>query len=117
MGMLSQLVGSLFSDPLATSSSSTSLTRLQASSAGGFGSVFGSLNGGYGYNQYDSCLSIDICPDLLLGAIAAAAAGMFYLLYINITKASTGRKKKRSDNVNVIKDLIAIGNLDMSRQA
>lgn len=44
----------------------------------------------------DNCdgFDIDICPDLLLAGIAAAAAGAFVFLYTAITMA--GRRKKRS---------------------
>ena len=44
----------------------------------------------------DNCmgLDLDICPDLLLAGIAAAAAGFFAALFTAITMA--GRKKKRS---------------------
>ncbi len=44
----------------------------------------------------DNCdgFDIDICPDLLLAAIGAAAAGAFAILFTAITMA--GRRKKRS---------------------
>lgn len=38
--------------------------------------------------------SVDICPDLILGALGAAAAAAFAVLFTQITNA--GRKKKRS---------------------
>ena len=40
-----------------------------------------------------NCALIDICPDFLIGAIFAAGAAAFALLYAAITKA--GRRKKR----------------------
>ena len=55
----------------------------------------GSYSGGYGK---DSCLTIDICPDLLFAALAAAAAGAFVFFYQAITMA--GRRKKRSPDFN-----------------
>ena len=53
----------------------------------------GSYSGGGGSS---SCFTIDICPDLLIAAIAAAAAGAFYLIYTGITKASAKRRKRSS---------------------
>ena len=63
------------------------MTRLQGAASGGHGSYSG--GGGSG-----SCFTIDICPDLLIAAIAAAAAGAFYLIYTGITKASAKRRKR-----------------------
>ena len=40
------------------------------------------------------CPEIDICPDLLLAAIAAFSAAAFFGLYMAITAA--GRRRKRS---------------------
>ena len=40
-----------------------------------------------------NCANIDICPDFLIGALFAAGAAAFYVLYAAITKA--GRRKKR----------------------
>ena len=42
-----------------------------------------------------NCATIDICPDILIGAIFAAAAVAFYLLYMAITKA--GRRKRQAE--------------------
>ena len=53
----------------------------------------GSFSGGGGTG---SCLSIDICPDLILAAIAVAAGGAVFLIYQAITVA--GRRKKRDDH-------------------
>ena len=44
-----------------------------------------------------SCFSLDLCPDLVLAVIAAAAAAGAYFLYITITQA--GRRKRRSPSV------------------
>ena len=41
-----------------------------------------------------NCATIDICPDILIAAIFAAAAAVFVLLYMAITKA--GRRRKRN---------------------
>ena len=40
-----------------------------------------------------NCATIDICPDLLIGALFAAGAVAFFFLYQAITKA--GERKKR----------------------
>ena len=53
----------------------------------------GSFSGGGGTG---SCLSIDICPDLILAAIAVAAGGAVFLIYQAITVA--GRRRKRDDH-------------------
>ena len=48
------------------------------------------------YGQGDvgtNCAQVDLCPDFLIGALFAAGAAAFYLLYAAITKA--GRRKKR----------------------
>ena len=51
---------------------------------------FGSLSlGGAG----SSCFSLNICPDLLLAAVAAGGAAAVYLLYTAIT-TKAGRKKR-----------------------
>jgi hypothetical protein len=55
-----------------------------------------SFSGGGGTG---SCLSIDICPDLILAAIAVAAGGAVFLIYQAITVA--GRRKKRDDHNKV----------------
>ena len=52
----------------------------------------GSYGGGGGFGS-SSCFTIDICPDLILAAIAAAGAAAAYLLYTAIT---AGRRRKRS---------------------
>ena len=40
-------------------------------------------------------LDLDICPDLLLAAIAAAGAAAFIALYVALTMQQFGRKKRR----------------------
>lgn len=45
----------------------------------------------------DMCFELEVCPDLLFGAIAAAASAAFYFIYTAITMA--GRKKKRSSGI------------------
>jgi len=42
---------------------------------------------------------LDICPDLILGALGAALAAGFAILFTQITMA--GRRKKRSNSQNV----------------
>ena len=64
-------------------------SQMLAAASGGHGSY----SGGGGSS---SCFTIDICPDLLIAAIAAAAAGAFYLIYTGITKASAKRRKRSS---------------------
>ena len=75
------------------------MTNAQTS---GHGSIDLGLGGSYssgGYGQ-DSCLTVDICPDLLFAAIAAAGAAGFAFFYMAITVA--GRKRKRSFPFNSI---------------
>ena len=55
----------------------------------------GSFSGG---GMASSCFSIDICPDLILAAIAVAAAGAAFIIYQAITVA--GRRKKRDDHTD-----------------
>ena len=64
----------------------------------GYGGVIdlglgGSYSGGYGK---DSCLTIDICPDLLFAGLAAAAAAGFAFFYMAITMEASKRRRKRS---------------------
>ena len=59
-------------------------------------------SGSHGYGDFSSfgsssCFSIDICPDLVLGAIAAASAAAGFLIYTAIINAAA-RRKKRDDN-------------------
>ena len=75
---------------------------------------YGSHSGdGYSDTPGGSCFSIDICPDLLLAALAAVAAAGFLAIYIAITMA--GKRKKRSDESEVtlfssISDILNLGN-------
>ena len=55
---------------------------------------------------------LDICPDLLIAGLAAAAAGAFFFLYQAITKAGKRRKRSNFYEVNdasMVFDLLAIG--------
>ena len=49
------------------------------------------------------CFTIDICPDLLLAGIAAAAAAAFVFLYQQITLK--GKRKKRALDSNAFECL------------
>ena len=57
----------------------------------------GSHSGGYGEDQGTPCAQVDICPDLLFGAIFAAGAAAFFLLYMEITKKGARKKRDTSD--------------------
>ena len=65
------------------------------------GGLLGSETKEYGGGG-TNCYSVDICPDLLLAAIAAAAALAFYLIYMAITMVPVGRKRRKRniDNEN-----------------
>ena len=54
----------------------------------------GSHSGGYGEDQGTPCAQVDICPDLLFGAIFAAGTAAFFLLYMEITKKGAKRRKR-----------------------
>ena len=72
--------------------------RVFLDSFGGGAGMYGSYSKGPVVKGIidDNCMGfdIDICPDLLLAGLAAAAAGFFGVLFTAITMA--GRKKKRS---------------------
>lgn len=70
-------------------------TGLSTAETHGYGTIDLGLGGSYS-NSYgsDSCLTIDICPDLLFAALAAAAAALFVFIYMQITLK--GRRRKRS---------------------
>ena len=76
---------------------------LKAGETTGYGGVIdiglgGSYSGGYGS---DSCLTIDLCPDLLFAGLAAAAAAGFAFFYMTITGApNVARKRRRSVTVD-----------------
>ena len=91
------------------------LMQQPQSKAGVFGDLLGagsgghgSYDGGHGGGPMGSCFSIDICPDLILAAIAAAAAVAAFLIYQAITVA--GRKKRsQSSWLPTITDLFYLG--------
>ena len=70
---------------------------ITAETYGGYGTIDLGLSGSYS-NSYGSgsCLTIDICPDLLFAALALAAAAAFVFTYMAITM--NGRRRKRSLN-------------------
>ena len=62
----------------------------------------------------EDCFELEICPDLILAAMAAAAAGAFTLLYTAITMAK--RRKRRAlnaplDESSLIQDAFWLGTL------
>ena len=67
----------------------------------------------------EMCFELEICPDLILAGIAAAAAAAFAILFTEITMA--GRKRRRAlDSYEpvslskVLEDLYASGNVIVS---
>ena len=61
----------------------------------GFGSGQSGSYGKHGNeDQGTNCATVDICPDLLFGAIFAAGAAAFAALYIAITMAQAKRRKR-----------------------
>ena len=60
---------------------------------------------GYGYTKNSGFTldldfiddTIDLCPDIILSAIAVAGAGFFFLIYTSVTMAG-GRKRKKRDS-------------------
>ena len=61
----------------------------------GYGSIDLGLGGSYSSSYGSaSCLTIDICPDLLFAGLAAAAAAGFAFYYISITMAGKRRKRR-----------------------
>ena len=69
--------------------------KLQGAATNGNLGIFGAYGGHGGMIGGTDCFTIDICPDLLLAAFAAAAAAAFWLIYTAITQ-NAGRRKKRS---------------------
>ena len=72
----------------------------------------GSYSGG---SSGSDCFTIDICPDLLISALTAAAAVAFYLIYQAITMKAAGRKRSfhnfvQSHNFNQLLDFFTVGN-------
>ena len=63
-------------------------------------------HGGYGYTKNSGVSldfdfiddTIDICPDIILSAVAVAGAGFFFLIYTSVTMAGRRRRKKRDLN-------------------
>ena len=71
--------------------------------------TYGSYGGGYGSDP-GSCFSLDICPDLILAAIALAAAVAAFVLYQTITMAGRRRKREADDpSGNLVTDLLWLG--------
>ena len=68
---------------------------LSNSNSHGYGSIDLGLGGSYSSSYGSaSCLTIDICPDLLFAGLAAAAAAGFAFYYISITMAGKRRKRR-----------------------
>ena len=68
---------------------------LSNSDSHGYGSIDLGLGGSYSSSYGSaSCLTIDICPDLLFAGLAAAAAAGFAFYYISITMAGKRRKRR-----------------------
>ena len=61
-------------------------------------------------DQGTNCATIDICPDLLFGAIFAAGAAAFAALYVAITMAGRRRKKREAT-----KDKFVVNNNDYDK--
>ena len=61
-------------------------------------------------DQGTNCATIDICPDLLFGALFAAGAAAFAALYVAITMAGRRRKKREAT-----KDKFVINNDDYDK--
>ena len=99
-GLFDQIANSFSNnDPLSASGGSSVLSRysnqnLQGAATNGNLGIFGAY-GGHGMFGGTDCFTIDICPDFLLAAFAAAAAAAFWLIYTAITQ-NPGRRKKRS---------------------
>ena len=58
--------------------------------------LLGSETKGYSGGSGGHCFTVDICPDLLLAAIAAAASVAFFLLYQGITMVVGRKRRKRN---------------------
>ena len=58
--------------------------------------LFGSETKNYGGGSGE-CYNVDICPDILLAAIAVAASVAFFLLYQAITMVPAGKKRRKRD--------------------
>ena len=90
----------------------------------------GSTNVKYGKpnpaQEQCSAIDLDICPDLLLAAIAAAGAVALVALYIALTMNTMGRRKRRrslgdnapqrsSSGLQEVSQILIIGNEQMDR--
>ena len=90
----------------------------------------GSTNVKYGKpnpaQEQCSAIDLDICPDLLLAAIAAAGAVALVALYIALTMNTMGRRKRRrslgdnapqrsSNGLQEVSQILIIGNKQMDR--
>ena len=81
---------------------------------GSLSQLAGSFSSGGGYedsgSSSGSCFSLDICPDLILAAIALAAAVAAFVLYQTITMAGRRRKREADDpSGNLVTDLLWLG--------
>ena len=85
--------------------SSWSRNDLGVAEYGGHGSF---SSGGVGSG---SCLSIDICPDLILAAIAAAAGAAVFVIYQAITVAGRKRKKREEEDIGKTNFLFSLASL------
>ena len=67
-------------------------------------------------------LDLDICPDVLLAAIAAAGAAALVALYVALTMQANGRRKRRSSLDHEAheyfshRDIFLVGRLKSSKQ-
>ena len=69
---------------------------LNAAESFGDGSIDLGLGGSYSSSYgSDSCLTVDLCPDLLFAALALAAAAAFVFVYMAITVK--GRRRRSLD--------------------
>ena len=72
----------------------------------GLGNLFGNVD-----------LTLDICPDLLLSAVALAGAAFFYLIYTATTMAGRRRKRRRKrkspDSPEVMSSLCTSGHVSV----
>ena len=70
--------------------------------------LFGTHSGGgYGGSSSGSCFSVDICPDLLLAGIAAAAAAGVFVIYAAITMAAERKKRSSKSGSNSFQSVLA----------
>ena len=96
----------------ASSSSLLSLFGGGGDLQGSSSDSYGSYGGGYGVDP-GSCFSLDICPDLILAAIALAAAVAAFVLYQTITMAGKRRKREADQSGNLVTDLLWLGRIHL----